>query len=77
MKTSHVDGTEVEIPTLEELDEQGEDPHHKVSTREDFDLLVKAMGWDGTKHFEEKTGVTCDELLGVWWMTMHDRVYLR
>ena len=57
---------EIEIPTLQEDD--GEDLYYKVDTREDFTLLVDAMGFNSIKEFEQSTGVDAEYLIGKWWM---------
>lgn len=72
MKTTNCNGEEIEIATLQEH-EDGE--RVRVDTLADFELCVKAMGWESTAQFEEETGVTAQELLGFFWCVVHDRVY--
>lgn len=82
MKTEDCDGNEIEIPTLN-IDNSDGDEYNKVSTPEDFYLLVKAMGWVTVAEFESETGASMIELLGKFWLLMgatHDgfsRVYLK
>lgn len=63
--------TVVDIATLQE-DDAG---NYRVDTVEDFDLLVKTMGFSDTVDFENETGVTARELLGGFFAVVHNRVY--
>jgi hypothetical protein len=73
----------VDIPSLEVQEETADSEEYiKVDTLEDFDILVKAMGFKDTADFEADTGVEALELIGKFWMTMgdhfigHNRVYI-
>jgi hypothetical protein len=74
MTTPSADGlTEVEIPSLTVTGDDEE--YSKVESAADFETLVRAMGWENTVQFESQTGVTADELIGNFWMTLDNRVY--
>lgn len=76
MKVRHWDREEeIEIPSLE-IDEN--DEYVKVSSSQDFELLVTwMMGYESLKDWEVTTGLDHLEFIDVWWFTMHDRVYTR
>jgi hypothetical protein len=74
----------VDIPSLGIAPEtENSEEYIKVETLEDFDLLVKAMGFKDGADFYADTGVDPVDLLGKFWMTYgdhfvgHNRVYLR
>lgn len=74
MKMIGSDGlTEVDIETLQE-DEEG---FLFVSNVEDFELLVKAMGWENYEAWFADTGVPALELVDKWWIAIHNRVHLK
>lgn len=61
------------IPSFEQ-DADGE--QYKVSNADDFELLVKCMGWSSVSAFEADTGTKAENLIGKFWTTMRDVVYV-
>lgn len=64
----------VEIATFQEDD----DGNMRVDNAADFELLVtRVMGFDSVEQFVSETAVQPEELIGQFWTTVRDRVYIR
>ena len=73
MITYNTNGEEVEIPSLDVDDKE----YQKVDTLEDFGRLAEAMGWADSQAWFADTGVDGSELLGKYWIVVHNRVFMR
>ena len=73
MITYNTKDEEIEIPSLD-IDSK---EYQKVDTLDDFELLIKAMGWVDEQHFFAETGVDPTDLLGKYWIVAHNRVLMR
>lgn len=48
-----------------------------AKTQEDMNVLLEDMGFDSRDHFRQETGVTAEELIGVPFLLIHKRVFLK
>jgi hypothetical protein len=49
----------------------------KVETLGDLENLVQTMGWENLEEFTKDTGATGEELVGEFFLVVHNRVFVK
>ena len=62
-------------PAAYESKEHNDDPYNRCNTEAQFASWVTDCGWKDAAEFESDTGVTFEELRGVWFNVTHNRVF--
>jgi hypothetical protein len=75
MQTTNVNGVGVEIATLKQIVCGDGEVFERVENTEDFILLLRCLGWDSVAQFEQETGVSATQLLGVYWTVNRNTVF--
>ncbi len=64
-----------QIPTYQLKVLAGDEPWEKVSTLEDFRLLITTCGWESTADFTRSTGVKAEEMVDRFFSIVNNSIH--
>lgn len=80
-ENSQLDQIMISLDRIREIHDLLVDPDDEgyeiIESRAEFEDFCRAGGWDGIEGFHETTGVTFEEIRGVPFLVIHNRVFTK